>query len=721
MKKLLLSFIAIIFLVSGMRAQEGMWLLSQIDNLNLKEKGLEIETGDIYKPDGQALYQAIVQLGGGSASFVSPDGLIITNHHVAYGALQRASSAENDYITDGFLARNREEEIQAQGYQARILQQMKDVTAEIEKAAKGIDDPMERDKVISEKIVKMTEKAEKGGEDLQADVAEMFNGRQYILFTYKVFKDVRIVYAPPASIGNYGGDIDNWMWPRHTGDFSFLRVYATPEGQGVEYAETNVPYHPKVWLKVSEGDLDAGDLTFIMGFPGFTTRYRTSNSAAWNLKYNYPFTIETFGHVLEMMDELTENNPEGKIKVAGMKAGLANTMKNYQGKVDGMINTDFVAEKKAFEDEFTDWVISDPERKEKYGHILADIGAQYELIKKTKDRDNVLGYLRNLGGTELGIANYAYYLAVEMNKPKKERKPGMDESTLEKVKAGLQYQYANLYEPLDKEMLAYALEMADELPEGQRIEPLNYILDDPDRTIVEFVDEAYAKSKLNDIEFAKSLFGKTPEELADMHDPFIDMIIAVYPLIEENNESYESFAANVTELRKQYIDALYAWKGENMYPDANSTLRFTSGPVKGYEPADAVWYKPFTTLTGVVKKDRDKEPFDAPDKLVQLQKENDLGIYVDPDLKDVPVAFLHQCDITGGNSGSPVMNARGELIGVAFDGNYEAMISDWQYDYDLQRTISVDIRYVMFITDKFADADYILEEMGVSTAGFSMK
>ncbi|MEJ2595269.1 MAG: S46 family peptidase [bacterium] len=482
MKKLLLSFIAIIFLVSGMRAQEGMWLLSQIDNLNLKEKGLEIETGDIYKPDGQALYQAIVQLGGGSASFVSPDGLIITNHHVAYGALQRASSAENDYITDGFLARNREEEIQAQGYQARILQQMKDVTAEIEKAAKGIDDPMERDKVISEKIVKMTEKAEKGGEDLQADVAEMFNGRQYILFTYKVFKDVRIVYAPPASIGNYGGDIDNWMWPRHTGDFSFLRVYATPEGQGVEYAETNVPYHPKVWLKVSEGDLDAGDLTFIMGFPGFTTRYRTSNSAAWNLKYNYPFTIETFGHVLEMMDELTENNPEGKIKVAGMKAGLANTMKNYQGKVDGMINTDFVAEKKAFEDEFTDWVISDPERKEKYGHILADIGAQYELIKKTKDRDNVLGYLRNLGGTELGIANYAYYLAVEMNKPKKERKPGMDESTLEKVKAGLQYQYANLYEPLDKEMLAYALEMADELPEGQRIEPLNYILDDPDRT-----------------------------------------------------------------------------------------------------------------------------------------------------------------------------------------------------------------------------------------------
>ncbi|MEJ2595268.1 MAG: S46 family peptidase [bacterium] len=223
------------------------------------------------------------------------------------------------------------------------------------------------------------------------------------------------------------------------------------------------------------------------------------------------------------------------------------------------------------------------------------------------------------------------------------------------------------------------------------------------------------------MEFAKSLFGKTPEELADMHDPFIDMISAVYPLIEENNESYESFAANVTELRKQYIDALYAWKGENMYPDANSTLRFTSGPVKGYEPADAVWYKPFTTLTGVVKKDRDKEPFDAPDKLVQLQKENDLGIYVDPDLKDVPVAFLHQCDITGGNSGSPVMNARGELIGVAFDGNYEAMISDWQYDYDLQRTISVDIRYVMFITDKFADADYILEEMGVSTAGFSMK
>ena len=714
MKNYFLTLLVSIVFVLTSVGQEGMWLLNQINDLNLKDKGLQIETNEIYNPDGPALYNAIVQLGGGTASFVSSDGLIITNHHVAFGALQRAASAENDYITNGFLARNRNDEIEAPGYQARLLEEMKDVTSEILKSAKGVDDPVERDKKINAKIAKMTDAIEKKAEDIEARVAEMYNGKQYILFVYKVFKDVRIVYAPPSSIGKYGGDIDNWMWPRHTGDFSFLRVYCTPEGYGADFSKENVPYKPKVWLKVAKNDLKDGDLTFIMGYPGATTRYRTSNSANWNLKYNYPFSIDNFTTIIALMDELTKNDPEGKIKVAGMRAGLANAMKNYQGKVDGMTNTEYVEEKIKFEKEFTHWVNSDPDRKEKYANILPDIKAEYNVIYATKDRDNVLGFLQGLSGTELGVANYAYMIAKEMDKPKKERRPQFNESLIENVKAGLQYQYANLFEPLDKELLVMGLNMANELQENQRIVALDYILKDKNRSIEEYVDWAYSTSKLNDVEFASSLFGKSVAELDALNDPFINIMSSIDPLVEENNSTYEKFGANVTDLRKLYIDALYEWKGANMYPDANSTMRFTSGPVKGYVPADAVWYNPFTTLSGAIKKDKDVEPFDAPDKLTKLYKKKDFGQWVDPELDDVPIAFLHQCDITGGNSGSPVMNAKGEIIGVAFDGNYEAMISDWQYDFDMQRTISVDIRYVLFITEKFANAGFILEEMGVS-------
>ncbi|PLW96339.1 MAG: hypothetical protein C0591_08920 [Marinilabiliales bacterium] len=714
MKKYVLSLLISLLIATISFAQEGMWLLNQIDDLNLKEKGLQIETSDIYNPEKPSLYNAILQLGGGSASFVSSEGLIITNHHVAFGALQRASSAESDYLTNGFLARNRSDEIQAPGYEARLLLEMKDVTDEVLKATKNLTDPTKKDRAINEKMAKMTEAIEKKKGDVDVRIAEMYNGKQYIQFVYKVFKDIRIVYAPPGSIGKYGGDIDNWMWPRHTGDFSFLRVYVSPDGDGAEYSTDNVPYKPIVWLKVATDDLKNKDLTFIMGYPGATTRYRTSNSAAWNLNYNYPFSVKNFSEIINIMDDLTENDPEGKIKVAGLRAGLANAQKNFQGKVDGMTNTNYVQKKLDFEEEFMDWVNSDPETKAKYGNVLKDIKAQYAIINKTRERDDVLGLLQGLSGTQLGIADMAYGIAMEMEKPKNERRPGYDEDAVQQTIDALQYQYMGYFEPVDKAMMIRALKMVNELPAGQRIEGLEYIFDDPSITIEDFVENAYNTSKLNDLEFSKSLFVMSPDEIVALNDPFIEIAVNIYPLTEKNREVYESFAANVTELRKQYIDALYEWQGSNMYPDANSTMRFTAGPVKGYSPTDAVWYKPFTTLNGVVQKNTGIEPFDAPAKLLELAYEKDYGNWVDPELNDVPVAFLHQCDITGGNSGSPVMNAKGELIGVAFDGNYEAMISDWQYDYELQRTISVDIRYVMFITEKFANAGFILDEMGVA-------
>jgi hypothetical protein len=317
-----------------------------------------------------------------------------------------------------------------------------------------------------------------------------------------------------------------------------------------------------------------------------------------------------------------------------------------------------------------------------------------------------------LDGTLSSLAGQIYGVAREREKPKNEQNPNFTERGIDRTIQNLHFLYYSYFEPVDKGMLRRVLNKVNQLPAGQRIQGLEYIFNSG-RSIDEFVEEAYAETKLADVEYARSLFRKSSRELEALNDPLLKMAAAMYDEAEASQKRYQKFAVNIVNLRKEYIDALYEWKGEGLYPDANSTMRLTYGHVAGYKPGDAVWYKPFTTLKGVVEKNTGEDPFDVPEKLVDLYERHDLGRWIHPELNDVPVCFTHRCDITGGNSGSPVMNARGELIGLAFDGNYEAMTGDWQYDYDIQRTISVNIKYVLFITEKFGDADHLLKEMGV--------
>ncbi len=690
-----------------------MWLLTQLKQLELQKQGLKIDLKKIYDPDKPCIVDAIVLLGGGTSEFISKEGLMLTNHHVAFGSVQRASTEGTDYLTNGFLAKSKGEEIQAPGLTAQVIKEMRDVTDEVLAAANGISDPIEKDKAINTKIQQITDELEKDHEDINAQIASMYNGKQYVLFVYQRFEDVRIVYIPPESIGNYGGDIDNWMWPRHTGDFSFMRVYMSPEGKGAKYSEENIPYKPEYWLKISEDHLKDGDLTFTLGYPGFTTRYRTSNSVRWNLTYNYPETVKRFKEIIDILNKVSQYDPEGRMKVAGLDQGLNNTMKNYQGKIEGMTKTNFLEKKMHFEKKLMAHINSKPELKDKYGHILSDIENQYAKLKGTKTEGDFIQRIQGLSGTILGIASQVYGFAREREKPENERDPNFSERDVERIAERLRYQYMSYHEPADKALFVKALNDAKTVDIDKQITCLDYIIRNDDRSIEQFAEESYKVTKLKDVEFAQSLFSKSSKELEELNDPFINLVKDSYNLSETVNDGYENFGIAITDLRKQYIDALYAWKGKSIYPDANRSIRFSYGPVAGYKPADAVWYEPFTTLKGVIDKNTGEEPFDMPAELETLYQNKNFGQWMDPVLKDIPVAFTHIVDQTGGSSGSPVLNAKGELIGISFDGNYEAMTSDWQYDNDIQRAISVDIRYVLFITEKLSGADHILEELGV--------
>ncbi len=705
----------LIFLLSATSvfADEGMWLLSQIPSLELQKKGLKLENDAIYHPDKPSIVSAIILLGGGTSSFVSPDGLILTNHHVAFEAVQRASTKGTDYLTNGFLAGSREDEIEAPGYTAQIIVEMQDVTTEVLMAAKDIEEAVEREKAINTKIQSITDQKEAGFEDLNATVAEMYNGKQYILFVYQRFEDVRIVYMPPLGIGNYGGDIDNWMWPRHTGDFAFMRVYMSPDGRGAKYSEHNIPYKPAYWLKIAKRPLKNGDFTFSLGYPGFTTRYRTSNSVRWNLTKTYPRYVRIFGEVINLLEEVTANSPEGKIKVASLIEQLNNTKKNFVGKIEGMKKTHFLDKKLEFEQKLMSFLDQNKDLKAKYGNILSEIKAEYDLLEKDETRNNFVQRIQLFSGTLFDVANQIYGTAREREKSEDERDPNFSERDVERAVNTLQFRYMSYYEPADKAMLIKSLKDCEAGDPERVVTVWDRIIRNDARSVEDFVDQAYQKSKLADPEYAKSLFTKSSRELEALDDPFINMARNLYEVAELVAKQNQKFGAKITDLRKQYMDALYAWQGTKLYPEANRTIRLSYGAVAGYKPRDAVWYEPFTTLTGAIEKHTGERPFDLPPEILDLAAKKDYGNWSDPLLKDVTVAFTNKLDDTGGSSGSPVLNAEGEIVGVSFDGNYESMTGDWQYDSDLQRGIAVDIRYVMFITEKLAGADFILKELGI--------
>lgn len=709
MKQTSLFILILIIFSSSIFADEGMWQLSQLPKLKLEKKGLKMQTGDIYNPEGGGLTDAILSLGGCSASFVSENGLIATNHHCAYGAISRNSTPDNNILANGFLAKNFSEELPTET-KITVLYRYKDVTDEVKEAVADISDPRDRYKAIDRKTKQIVLDAEKAPYT-KARVASMNGGQQYVLFISKEIQDVRLVYNPAASIGKYGGDIDNWMWPRHTGDWSFLRAYVDKDGNPAPYNKENVPYEPEHYLKVSAKGIQDGDFNMIIGFPGRTMRYKTALEVSSTLDNNYKKTIKIMKGLIDIIDGARKNDPQANLKYAPISAGINNYYKNTQGMIDGLTKSKLADRKKVEEKKLLTWIDENNDRKDKYGNPVTEIDNIVTEMQKTADKRAIGRWMMWVNSVMSRSASIIRW-GQEKSKNDIERKRGYMDRDLPRLKRRLETMERGFLSEVDQQILEYFLNLAFDLPEDQRIPAVEQFVISREN-IHKFVTDLYDGTKITDKETRMIYFDMSSDELKQTMDPALEFAKALVTEADQYEEMDETNDGKLQQLRPAFIGAIAAMKGMPLYPDANSTIRLTYGYIKGYSPRDAVNYNWYTTANGIAEKFTGEEPFNAPKKLLDLIAKKEWGDFEDSQEKTLMVDFLNTCDITGGNSGSAVMNAEGELIGLAFDGDYEAMTSDWQFTPAFSRTIAVDIRYALWVMKYVDNAENLLDEMDI--------
>ena len=702
---------------------EGMFLPDTISQLPLKklnQRGLKIPLTDIYNPNGVSIKDAVVIIDGGTGEFVSPEGLLLTNHHVAFDALVSASSQANDYGAKGFVAKTRAEELPAKGYNVTITQELKDVTSEILSGVSETMSPAERNRAMQAKSRAMESAGANHAEGISVRVLPMNEGLSYYKFTYLVLPDVRIVYAPPKAIGFFGGDADNFEWPRHCGDFAFMRAYAGPNGKPAEYSTANVAYRPKKFLPLSMAGVKEGDLMLVMGYPGATRRYRESYSVAYNQDVVMPFLIDVYTRQIGALQNAGKTDPALRIKLQSTIFGLSNDLKNYEGSVIGLRRANIVEQRRAEEAAFTRWLDANPARKDKYGEVLPALDKAYKELIATAQRDLLIQQMFAASDL-LAIASFAQRAAAEKEKPEAERNPALGTAAIQRVRAQIAGVLAERNLTTERELLTYLLMKADELPAGQKIDFIERRFGSPGGETRRRAEENFARDVVDSKRYSTAenlsgLLDLSSAQLRELREPLIDFAIELGAEVTRLQPRQQAFNATVARWRPLLIQGISEMRGAKPYPDANRTLRFTYGEVKGYVPHDAAVYLPFTTLSGVIEKDTGREPFDVPEKLKELYRARDFGPYVTADGANVPVDFLSTTDILGGNSGSPIMNGLGEQVGIIFDGNYEGLGNDFFYNDAKGRAIAVDIRYVLFLTDKFGGAGYILKELDIKNS-----
>lgn len=712
MKKLTLIFVSILLTFNfSAKADEGMWLLPLLEKLNIgtmTEMGLELTAEDIYSVNHSSLKDAIAIFGGGCTSeIISAKGLLLTNHHCGYGAIQSHSTVENDYLKDGFWAADLEEEIATPGLSVTFLEYLEDVTDRI--MAEVTDDMSEEERSRAISAAAREIQGEVEASDFRfARVQPFFSGNQYFLLVYTQYRDVRFVGAPPSSIGKFGADTDNWMWPRHTGDFALFRVYMSPDGQPADYAEDNIPYAPKHYLPVSMKGVQEGDFAMILGYPGGTTRFMTSYEIDHVLNITHPNRIKIRGLRQELMLEDMLADDKVRIQYASKYSGSTNYWKFSIGQSKGLKDLDVKGKKASLQEKFSEWVSMDPDKQKKYGEALTLIKQATEGSAPYDNASQYYSECLTRGSEIIGFANGASRLYQLLEEK-------ADAEAIAEAAAGMKQRaegyFKNYNAPTDQKITAAMMELfAADVPAEFHADIFETINKKYKGDYRKFVDKMFATSVFASQEAFNAFLDKPSKKVLDK-DLAYQAAVSIFTKSGEIRRDSRQFASDLARGQRLWIGGVLEMEQDKVfYPDANFTMRLTYGSVKSYDPRDAVHYKYYTTLDGVMEKeDPDNWEFVVHPRLKELWEAKDYGDYGDGDT--MKVCFITTNDITGGNSGSGVINGRGELIGLAFDGNWEAMSGDIAFEPDLQRCIAVDIRYVLWIVDKFAGAKHLVNEM----------
>lgn len=713
-KLLAVSVAAALGAASSAQAGEGMWVPQQLPEIAgpLQQAGLKLSPEQLSNLTGDPM-GAVVALGGCTASFVSPQGLVVTNHHCAYGAIQLNSTAQKNLIRDGFNAPSPGDELSA-GPNARIyvLDEISDVTAQAKAAIAGAgNDPLKRTEALEafNKAQVAQCEAEPG---YRCQLYSFSGGNTYRLFKNLEIRDVRLAYAPPGSVGKFGGDIDNWMWPRHTGDFSFYRAYVGKDGKPAAFSKDNVPYKPRHWLRFADQPLGAGDFVMVAGYPGRTNRYALvaefENTANWT----YPTVGRHYKNLIALVEAAGRQDPDIQVKYASTMAGWNNASKNYDGQLEGFKRIDAEGQKRAEEAAVLAWLKQQGGKGRQALAAHDTLVALAEQSKATQQRDLVLGQFDRTGA--IGAAVTLYRLSIERAKPDAERESGYQQRDLPAIEGAMKQMERRYVPAMDRQLQQYWLGEYVKLPADQRVAAVDRWLGGSDAAAVQAALKKLDGTALGNTDERLKWLQADRAAFEASSDPAIQYAVAVMPALLQLERQDKVEAGERLAARPLYLQALADYKksqGEFVYPDANLSLRITFGNVKGYSPRDGVEYTPFTTLEGVVAKETGADPFDSPRALLDAVKAKRYAGLEDKRIGSVPVNFLSDLDITGGNSGSPVMDAHGKLVGLAFDGNWESVSSNWVFDPVMTRMIAVDSRYLEWIMREVAPAPQLLKEL----------
>ncbi len=690
-------------------ADEGMWLPEQVPGMGaaLQQQGLTLDAARLADPMGDPL-GAVVSLGNCTASFISADGLLGTNGHCVSAYLEFASDPQHPYARDGFVAADRTKELWA-GPSARIwvTEKIEDVTSRITAKFKAKMKDVDRQAAIdtaSKALVSACEKAA----NRRCQVVPFYDGREYELITRLEIKDVRVAYVPAESVYAFGGDVDNWMWPRQCGDFALLRAYVAPDGNPAAHADTNVPYHPPRHLNVQPAGVKPGDFVMIAGYPAATFRYRTALEAQQAVTVRYPEGITFLNALITTARGFARTDPDAATRLQQSISNMMNARKSYEGMLDNFLASRIVDRKVALEHDLDAWIAADPKRTATYAAPIAELRTVLTTDLSTFRRDrlfNGLSYTSKL----LGVALTSYRWASEHEKPDSARDSGFQERDLGDIRDRFSAIDRSLHLASDRALLKVILDMTQQLPADQRIPPLDAWVQKAGG-VDKALDALYASTSLGTAEARQKLLQSSKKDLEASSDPWVQLAVSLETWQRGVRATDKAENGALARLRPVYMDALREFHAGQLYPDANGTLRLSFGQVAGYSPQDGVIYTPQTVLAGLVRKAGDA-PFDAPASLLQKARAASTSPYADAALHDVPVNFLTTLDNTGGNSGSPTLNAKGELVGFVFDRNWDAVAADWIYDKDSTRSIHADVRYLLWLLTEVDGGQALVKEM----------